>query len=93
MKGASLMVKRVIDTDESSGFEAMLGEKVCVFCGIYIYTGILTAVDDASIELDPAQIVYDTGDLKTGGWKDAQEVPGPWHIMRMAIESWGLAKC
>ena len=79
---------------DGGGFEAMLGERVCLFCGVYIYTGKLVGVNDDHIELSEAKIVYETGELSSGGWKDAQSLPGStWRVMLGAIESWGEAKC
>jgi len=87
-------MRRVIeDTDVRNGFDSMLGEKIVVFCTIYIYTGKLVGVNDDHIELDDAKIVYETGVLAEGEWKDAQCLLNPWKVMRGAIESWGPAKC
>ena len=86
-------MKRIIESTETSGFEAMLGEKITLFCGIYIYTGTLTGVNDDHLELTDPKLVYETGELLTGNWKDAQAMPDPWRVMRHGIESWGAAKC
>ncbi|MFH1602778.1 MAG: hypothetical protein ABIH03_02605, partial [Pseudomonadota bacterium] len=85
-------MKRVVETDDG-GFPAMLGEKVCLFCGVYIYTGTLAGVNDDHLELTDAKIVYETGELTSGKWKDAQALPTPWRVMLQGIESWGPAKC
>jgi hypothetical protein len=71
----------------------MLGEKVVLFCGIYIYTGVLVGVNDDHVELDDAYLVYETGSLDTGEWKDAQRLSGRWRVMLQGVESWGPAKC
>jgi len=86
-------MKRLIETDEDSGFDGMIGEKVCIFCGVYIYTGTLAGVEGNHVELGNAKIVYETGSLAVGVWKDAQELPSPWRVMIAGIESWGKAKC
>lgn len=86
-------MKRIVNSDEDSGFDAMLGEKITLFCGIYIYTGILSGVDDDHLELSEPKVVYETGDLVVGGWKNAQTLPSQWRVMRQGIESWGPAKC
>ena len=86
-------MKRVIETDELSGFQAMLGEKVCLFCGVYIYTGRLVGVNKDHLELEEPKLVYETGELSSGDWKDAQPLPPPWRVMLQGIESWGSAKC
>lgn len=91
--GRSRGMKRIVESTEVSGFEAMLGEKVCLFCGVYVYAGKLTGVNDDHIELSGARIVYETGELTNGPWKDAQDLPSPWRVMLRGIESWGKAKC
>ena len=85
-------MKRIVETQDG-GFDAMLGEKVTLFCGIYIYTGTLAGVNTDHLELHNPYLVYETGDLSCGPWKDAQQLPSPWRVMRQAIESWGAAKC
>jgi len=82
----------VVETDEQ-GLADMLNEKVCLFCGIYIYTGTLAGVNDNHVELANPKLVYETGSLTDGDWSDAQELPGLWRVMLQAIESWGPAKC
>ena len=78
---------------DALNFEAMLGEKITLFCGIYIYTGKLIGVNDDHLELDQPRLVYETGPLDSGDWGDAQGLPSPWRVMKHAIESWGPAKC
>ena len=86
------MMKRIVETAEG-GFDALLGEKICLFCGVYIYTGKLIGVNEDHLELDEAKIVYETGPLDRDDWKDAQPLPNPWRVTKQAIESWGPAKC
>ena len=85
-------MKRSIETPDR-GFDAMLGEKVALFCGVYIYTGLLVGVNTDHLELKDPQLVYETGPLVGGPWKDAQALPNPWRVMKQAVESWGPAKC
>lgn len=85
-------MKRICET-EDGGFEPMLGEKVCLFCSVYIYTGVLVGVNEAHLELDEAKIVYETGSLSEGDWSDAQSLPSQWRVQIAHIESWGMAKC
>ena len=85
-------MRRVVETDDG-GFEAMLGEKITCFCQIYIYTGRLVGVNEDHLELDDAKLVYETGELSSGEWTDAQALPGRWRVMKQAIETWGAAKC
>ena len=84
-------MKRIVETQEG-GFEAVLGEKVCLFCGVYIYTGVLQGVNADHLELKDPKLVYATGELASGDWADAQRLPGVWRVMKQAIESWGPAK-
>lgn len=85
-------MKRIVETVDG-GFDAALGEKVCLFCGVYVYTGTLAGVNADHVELAEAKIAYETGPLDSGDWQDAQCLPNPWRVMRQAIESWGPAKC
>ena len=85
-------MRRIIESDEG-GFEAMLGEKVCLFCGLYHYTGVLAGVNADHLELSDPQLIFDTGELAGGKWEDADPLPSPWRVMRQSIESWGPAKC
>jgi len=86
------MRRRIVETDEG-GFESMLGDKIALFCGVYIYAGKLIGVNDDHLELEEPVILYETGELSSGDWKDAQPLPAPWRVMRQGIESWGPAKC
>jgi hypothetical protein len=86
-------MKRIVESTEDCGFEVALGDNVCLFCGVYIYTGKLDGVNDDHLELTDVKLVYETGELTSGEWKDAQPLPNPWRVMRQGIESWGPAKC
>ena len=85
-------MKRLVES-EGEGLVAHLGEKVTLFGLVYIYTGVLSGVNDSEVELTDAKIVYETGELTSGDWKDAQDLPSPWSVRLAAIESWGPAKC
>lgn len=85
-------MKRLVDTTDG-GFEPQIGERIALFCGVYIYTGILAGTNDDHLELSEPKLVYETGELNSGEWSDAQDLPDPWRVMRQAIESWGPAKC
>lgn len=74
--------------------DELVGTKVTLFCGIYIYTGTLKDVSAlGDVGLDDAKLVYETGSLTEGDWKDAQDLPDGWRVMLSAIESFGPAKC
>ena len=85
-------MKRLVETS-GEGLEAHLGERITLICAIYIYTGVLSGVNDSHVELSDPKLVYETGELATGDWKDAQKLPSPWNVCIQAIESWGPAKC
>jgi hypothetical protein len=77
---------------ENEGLVVLLGEEVTVFCANYIYAGKLVGVNESFIKLTGAKIVYETGELTTKTWKDAQALPRDWYIQVGAIESFGLLK-
>ena len=85
-------MKRLVES-EGEGLVAHLGEKVTLFGLVYIYTGVLSGVNDSEVELTDAKLVYETGPLASGDWKDAQTLPSPWSVRLAAVESWGAAKC
>lgn len=86
-------MKRIIESEELSGFDAMLGETITLFCMNYIYTGKLIGVNGTHLELDKAKIVYQTGNFTSDEWKDAQPLPiNPWRVQIGAVESWGILK-
>ena len=87
-------MKRIADT-EVSGFKALLGENVMVFCANYIYTGKLSGVNETCIALSDPRIVYETGPFSEKKFKDAQSLNTPnneWYIQMSAIESFGPTK-
>lgn len=77
---------------QGEGLEALMGERVTLFCVNYIYTGKLVGVNSSCILLDDAAIVYETGDFQTKTWKDAQKLPNQWYVQIGAIESFGVLK-
>jgi hypothetical protein len=83
-------MKRIVESTDASGLEALLGEKVQVWCCNYFYAGVLSGINEHDIELTSAQVVYETGPL-TSKFKDAQNLPGGvWYVRMSAIESYGL---
>lgn len=85
------MKKLVMDVP-NEGLEKLLGERITVFCAVYIYTGTLAGVNDTCVLLEDAAIVYETGPFTDKKWKDAQPLPGPWYVARGMIESFGVLK-
>lgn len=85
-------MKCLVKEVDGEGLEGLLGQTVTLFCGVYIYTGKLTGVNETSVKLDSAKIVYETGELTSDSWKDAQALPGAWYVRTAAIESFGVLK-
>jgi len=85
-------MKVLVEATEEEGLMALMGQNVTLFCMNYIYTGKLVGVNDTCVKLDGAKIVYETGELNTKTWKDAQSLPGVWYVQINAIESFGLLK-
>jgi len=85
-------MKKIIESDDTDGFESLLGENVTFFCLNYIYTGKLVGVNSIYLLLEDAKIVYETGPLGDKTWKDAQPLPNAWRVQISAVESWGILK-
>lgn len=75
---------------EGQGLEALLGQKVTLFCMNYIYAGVLAGVNETDVLLEEAYVVYETGPFQTGVFKDAQKISGEWRVRTAAIESYGV---
>ena len=73
-------------------FAPLRGERVTLFCLNYIYAGLLTEITAECVCLTEAAIIYETGDLLTKTWRDAQPLPHEWYVSRAAIESFGILK-
>ena len=61
-------MKRIIESTSNEGLEALLGEKVTLFCTRYIYYGTLTGLNDNFCLITDPYIVYETGDWSKEGW-------------------------
>ena len=85
-------MKCLVREVEGEGLESFLGQTITLFCGVYIYTGKVTGVNATCVKLESAKIVYETGELTSGSWKDAQALPGTWYVATQAIESFGVLK-
>jgi len=85
-------MKKLIQVQEveGQGLEALMGQKVTLFCLNYIYHGELIGVNDADILLKNAYIVYETGDFNSKGFKDAQRLADEWRLRTSTIESYGV---
>jgi len=86
------MMKKIVDKVGGDGLEKLLGERITLFCLNYIYTGKLMGVNASCVLLHEAAIVYETGELSSKTWKDAQNLPGPWCVQVNSIESFGVLK-
>ena len=82
----------VVKEVDTEGLDGLLGQTVTLFCGVYIYTGKLVGVNNTCVKLSDAKIVYETGELTTKTWKDAQSLPADWYVQTAAIESFGVLK-
>ena len=87
-------MKKIVNVTEVSGegLEALMGERVTLFCMNYIYTGNLVGVNSTCVLLEDAAIVYETGELNSKTWKDAQKLPKNWYVQIASIESFGCLK-
>ena len=87
-------MKKLVSVTEVSGegLEALMGERVTLFCTRYIYTGKLAGVNETCVLIEEASIVFETGSLKDKKWTVAEELPGPWYVQTQSIESFGLLK-
>ena len=85
-------MRKLIEDVPGEGLDKLLGERVTLFCAIYIYTGKLIGVNDKCVLLEDAAIVYETGPLNDKTWKDAQTLPGEWYVSTAMIESFGRLK-
>ena len=85
-------MKKIVQEVNGEGLDKLLGERVTLFCLNYIYTGMLSGVNDSCVLLTDAAIVYETGAFSDKSWKDAQKLPGEWYVQRDCIESFGILK-
>lgn len=85
-------MRKIVEEVSGEGLEKLMGERVTLFCLNYIYTGKLMGVNASCVLLHDAAIVYETGELCSKTWKDAQPLPGPWYVQTDCIESFGVLK-
>ena len=88
-----IKMKRVIETDEQSNLEKLLGKKVLIMCSNYFYTGTLSGVNDVFIELTDPAIVYETGEWSNRDYQTVENMhTDKWNVSISHIESFGLSK-
>jgi len=85
-------MKVLVETKDGEGLEALMGQRITLFCMNYIYTGKLIGVNATCVKLTDAAVVYETGSLGDKSWKDAQSLPRDWYVSTGAIESFGILK-
>lgn len=87
-----MKVIKTIENVENEGFISLIGQRITVFCAVYIYTGDLVGVNDTCIKLENPAIVYETGAFDSKQWKDAQALPNTMYIQTAMVESFGVVK-
>ena len=85
-------MKKIVTEVTGEGLEKLLGERVTLYCMNYIYTGVLSGVNEKCVLLTEAAIVFETGPLDNKKWQDAQSLPGDWYVSTSSIESFGILK-
>lgn len=85
-------MKKLIEETNETAMESLMGKVITIFSLNYIYTGKLTGVNDTCCLLSDPSIVYETGDLSTDKWKDAQKLPNEIFIQYGCIEAFGVVK-
>ena len=86
-------MKRIVESDEQAGLEALLGETVLLMCANYFYAGKLVGINKTCVELENPYIVYETGAWDNKSYGDAQKLHAKkWYVQLDAIESYGLGK-
>lgn len=85
-------MKKLVEEVSGEGLDKLLGERVTIFCAVYIYTGKLIGVNYDCVLLADAAVVYETGPFDDKKWKDAQPLPFNWYIQKSMIESFGILK-
>ena len=77
---------------QPNSIEDLLGQRITIFCAVYIYTGKLVSVIGDTIRLKDASVVYETGAFDNPKWRDEQKFPNDLYIQRGMVESFGILK-
>lgn len=85
-------VQFVMSDEEGTGFDTLKGKVITIFSLNYIYTGKLIEINDSCVLLEDPSIVYETGELTSKSWEDAQELPNKLYVQMNCIESFGIVK-
>ena len=85
-------------TDDNNNYitcmQGFINEKVIIYACRYIYTGVVNDVDDQTVVLTDASIIYDTGahDKDKKSWDTVEPTwSSIWYIQLSSIESFGRA--
>ena len=81
-------MKGIMESEEQSGLESMIGEMVLLICSAYFYHGRLTALSETDAELSDAGIVYETGSWDEDGFTDKQDLPNTVYVKLQSVESY-----
>jgi len=82
-------MKRIIE-DNEAGMISLMGKRVTFFCANYIYTGVLTGINDTCVEITDPAIVFETGPFSDEKYSDEQQLPMKKHFIQTGlIESFG----
>ncbi len=82
-----------VEEIEGEGLVGLLGENVLLMCANYFYHGKLVGVNDTSVQLEDAGIVYETGAWTSDKFADKQKIgPKYWYVTTLSIESYGAIR-
>ena len=89
-----MTMTKLVETEEvdGEGLRALMGERILIMCSNYFYAGKLIGVNDTSVLLTDAGIVYETGPFNDTVWKDIQMFQAEHYVQIAAIESFGVVK-
>lgn len=81
-------MKKIVNVTEveGEGMLALLGQRIQVWCLNYIYEGELSGVNETCILLNDAEVVYETGNLKTKSGRSAEKLDNPAYISLAVVE-------
>jgi hypothetical protein len=83
-------MKKIVETTDACGLDALIGETVFLMCANYFYRGKMTGVNSTFVQLDDCEIIYNTD--KAGKIIDRGSAPAKtWFVEKRMIESYGAA--
>ena len=75
------------EAKEISNLDEIVGSKYLFQCARYIYYGKVKSVTSDYIELEEANIVFETGDYSKSSPEDIQKLPHNVYVLRQSIEA------